>query len=55
MDDSTPMGMDVSTEKNPLTGIDAPKARGTCNGGPRYVKAVTLAKIYAACVEQPIH
>ena len=29
------------------------KARGTCNGGPRYGKAVTLAYTYAACVEQP--
>ena len=49
------MGMDVSTEKNPLTGIDEPKSRGTRNGGPRYGEAVTLAEIYAACVEQPIH
>ena len=42
-------------KENPLTGIDAPKARGTCNGGPRYGEAVTLAETYAACVEQPIH
>jgi hypothetical protein len=30
-----------------------PKARGTCNGGKRYGKAVTLAHTYATCVEQP--
>ena len=30
-----------------------PKARATCNGGPRYGKAVTLAQTYANCVEQP--
>ena len=42
-------------KENPLTGIDAPKARGTCNGGPQYREAVTLAETYAACVEQPIH
>jgi hypothetical protein len=30
-----------------------PKARGTCNGGKRYGKAVTLAHTYASCVEQP--
>jgi hypothetical protein len=30
-----------------------PKARGTCNGGKRYGKAVTLAYTYASCVEQP--
>ena len=29
------------------------KARGTCNGGKRYGKAVTLAETYAACVEHP--
>ena len=29
------------------------KARGTCNGGKRYGKAVTLAHTYASCVEQP--
>jgi hypothetical protein len=30
-----------------------PKARGTCNGGKRYGRAVTLAHTYASCVEQP--
>jgi hypothetical protein len=30
-----------------------PKAPGTCNGGKRYGKAVTLAYTYASCVEQP--
>jgi hypothetical protein len=29
------------------------KARGTCNGGQRYGKAVTLAETYAACAEHP--
>jgi hypothetical protein len=29
------------------------KARGTCNGGKRYGRAVTLAETYAACVEHP--
>ena len=29
------------------------KARGTCNGGKQYGRAVTLAKTYAACVEHP--
>ena len=29
------------------------KARGTCNGGKRYGKAVTHAHTYASCVEQP--
>ena len=29
------------------------KARGTCNGGKKYGKAVTLAHTYAACIEQP--
>jgi Reverse transcriptase (RNA-dependent DNA polymerase) len=31
------------------------KSRGTCNGGSRHGKIVTLAETYAACVEQPIH
>jgi hypothetical protein len=30
-----------------------PKARGTCNGGKRYGKTVTLAHTYTSCVEQP--
>lgn len=29
------------------------KARATCNGGPRYGRAVTMAETYATCVEQP--
>jgi hypothetical protein len=29
------------------------KARGTCNGGQRHGKAVTLAETHAACVEHP--
>ena len=40
---------------NPLTLQEKEKARGTCNGGPRLGKAITLAKTYAACLEQPIH
>jgi Reverse transcriptase (RNA-dependent DNA polymerase) len=31
------------------------KSCGTCNGGSRHGKIVTLAETYAACVEQPIH
>ena len=42
-------------KEDPLTGEEQPKSRGTCNGGKRYGKAVTLAETYAACVEQPIH
>ena len=30
-----------------------PKARGTCNGGQQYGRAVTLAHTYVSCVEQP--
>ena len=37
--------------ENSLTSIDAPKARGTYNGGPRYGEAVTLVELYAVCVE----
>jgi hypothetical protein len=39
----------------PLTGDTIGKSRGTCNGGPRYGAAITLAETYAACVEQPVH
>ena len=42
-------------KEDPITAKEIAKARGTCNGGPRYGKAVTLAETYAACVEQPIH
>jgi hypothetical protein len=38
---------------DPATLSSVEKARGTCNGGKRYGKAVTLAETYAACVEQP--
>jgi hypothetical protein len=38
---------------DPLTGAIVEKARGTCNGGKRHGKAVTIAETYAACVEQP--
>ena len=42
-------------KEDPITAIDEAKARGTCNGGPPYGEAVTLAETYAACVEEPIH
>jgi hypothetical protein len=40
---------------DPVTLEDVKKSRGTCNGGTRYGKVVTLAKTYAACVKQPAH
>ena len=40
---------------DPLTLDDMEKSRGTCNGGPRHGKVVTLTETYAACAEQPIH
>jgi Reverse transcriptase (RNA-dependent DNA polymerase) len=40
---------------DPLTLESMEKSRGTCNGGQRHGKIVTLAETYAACVEQPIH
>jgi hypothetical protein len=40
---------------DPMTLEDVEKSRGTCNGGTRYGKVVTLAETYAACVEQPAH
>ena len=40
---------------NPLTNEPEPKSRGTCNGGQRYGKVVTLEETYAACLEQPAH
>jgi hypothetical protein len=40
---------------DPITLEDTAKSRGTCNGGSRHGKVVTLAETYAACVEQPIH
>ena len=38
---------------DPITGEPIYKARGTCNGGKRYGKAITLAETYATCVAQP--
>jgi hypothetical protein len=39
---------------DPNTLQEVEKARGTCNGGKRYGRAVTLAETYAACcVEHP--
>lgn len=40
---------------DPMTLEDIAKSRGTCNGGSRHGKVITLAETYAACVEQPIH
>jgi hypothetical protein len=40
---------------DPITLEDVDKSRGTCNGGTRFGKVVTLAETYAACVEQPAH
>jgi hypothetical protein len=40
---------------DPVTLEDVEKSRGTCNGGTRHGKVVTLAETYAACVEQPAH
>jgi hypothetical protein len=40
---------------NPITFKDTDKSSGTCNGGTRHGKVVTLAETYATCVEQPIH
>jgi hypothetical protein len=34
---------------------DVEKSPGTCNGGTRYGKVVTLAETYAVCVEQSAH
>jgi hypothetical protein len=39
----------------PLTGKLIYKGRGTCNGGPRYDRAVTMAETYATCIEQPAY
>jgi hypothetical protein len=40
---------------DPVTLQDVEKSRGTCNGGTRHGKVVTLAVTYAACVKQPAH
>lgn len=40
---------------DPVTLDSIEKSRGTCNGGTKHGKIVTLAETYAACVEQPIH
>jgi hypothetical protein len=34
---------------DPITGKPVYKARGTCNGGKRYGKAITMAETYAMC------
>ena len=38
---------------DPITLEDVEKSRGTCNGGTRFGKVVTLAETYAACIVQP--
>lgn len=38
---------------DPITDEPIYKARGTCNGGKQYGKAITLAETYATCVAQP--
>jgi ribosomal protein S12 len=48
-----PFVWDYMTKEDPLTGLLIMKARGTCNGGKKLGKAVTIAETYAACVEQP--
>lgn len=40
---------------DPITMDDLAKSRGTCDGGARYGKIITLAETYAACVEQLVH
>jgi hypothetical protein len=40
---------------DPVLIEDVAKSRGTCNGGPRHGKVITIAETYAACVEQPAH
>ena len=40
---------------DPISIQDVAKSRGTCNGGPRHGKVITIAETYAACVEQPAH
>ena len=37
----------------PITGQMINKARATCNGCPRYGRAVTMAETYVTCVKQP--
>ncbi|KAI2502314.1 hypothetical protein MHU86_12118 [Fragilaria crotonensis] len=48
-----PFVWNYSIKEDPITGVPKRKARGTCNGGKRYGKAVTVAETYATCVEQP--
>ena len=40
---------------DPVTLENIAKARGTCNGGKRFGKIITLSETYAACLEQPAH
>ena len=42
-------------KENPLTGIDEPKSRGTCDGSTKRNGIVTLEETYAACVDQTAH
>jgi hypothetical protein len=40
---------------DPISIKDVAKSHGTCNGGPRHGKVITMAETYAVCVEQPAH
>ena len=48
-----PFVWDYMTKEDPVTGELIMKPRGTCNGGKKLGKAVTIAETYATCVEQP--
>jgi hypothetical protein len=42
-----------STKLDPVTGDIIYNARGMCNGGKRFGRAVTMAETYATCVAHP--
>ena len=42
-------------KENPMTGIDEPKSRGTCDGSKHQNGIVTLEETYTACVDQTAH
>ena len=44
-------GPTICMDLSPNIGT-TPKARGTCNGGKRYGRAITMAHTYASCLEQ---
>ena len=49
-----PWAWNYMYKENPLTGIDKPKAQGTCDCG-KCNGVVTLEETYAACVDQTTH